>query len=123
MIQDVKAVELLTDAIHHTVIYRNPELYVHALDTFYVESYNSTMNIWLDKRITYQDEQYEMRSNWTTLHWNENVDRPYTSIWEGPSHSASGQTVQRKVLVPCTFKYRTNVWENIMDKIYQDTPP
>ena len=39
------------------------------------------MNVYQDKRIVFSDAQYKARSNLAVCHWNENVDRQYTSVW------------------------------------------
>ena len=60
-----------------------------------------------------------MRTNWAILHWNENVNRPHTSVWEGPAHNAQGYGVTKKALVPCTYAYRDSVWNIYMDFIFE----
>ena len=62
-------------------LYKHPEDYVLAKDTYYVESFNNTMNIFQDKRIAFGDHTYRARSYLAVCHWNENVDREYTSVW------------------------------------------
>jgi hypothetical protein len=52
------------------------------------ESFNNVINIFQDKRISFSDEQYKFRSNLAVLHWNENVDRKYTSIWKSKNPNA-----------------------------------
>ena len=63
-----------------------------ARDTFYVESLNNSLLIFMDKRIVFTDEEYECRENLGVLHWNENVDRDYTSIKYGKSTSSPRPT-------------------------------
>ena len=45
-------------------------------DTYFVESFNNTLNINENKRIVLGYEQYKIRTD----HWNENVNRKFTSI-------------------------------------------
>jgi hypothetical protein len=54
----------------------------------YMEKYFNVMNIFQDKRICFGDEQYKFRSDLTVCHWNENVDRGYTSIWKSSNPNA-----------------------------------
>ena len=55
IIQSQRAEQLLRDAIRKTVVYKNAEDFTHAMDTFYVESFNNVLNVYLDKRI-FSDE-------------------------------------------------------------------
>lgn len=73
LIRDSRAEELLRMAIRETVVYKCPEDFVHAMDTYYVESFNNVLNIFLDKRIHFGDESYKMRTSLAICHWNENV--------------------------------------------------
>ena len=119
LVRNAWAVELLRKAIRSTIVYKQPANYCRAQDTFYVESFNNTLNIWHDKRINFMEMQFKMRTNWAILHWNENVDRPFTSIWEGPAHNAQGHGVTKKVLSPCTYVYRDTVWNTYMGYIFE----
>ena len=38
------------------------------------------MNIFQDKRIAFSNAQFSIRSQLAVMHWNENVDRGYTSV-------------------------------------------
>ncbi len=58
-----------------------------------------------------------MRTNWAVIHWNENVDRAFTSVWSAPANNAQGQ-VQKKNLVPCTYRYRNTVWDLLVSPMY-----
>ena len=49
-IVDPVAETLLKKAIRGTLVYKYPQNYTHALDTYYVESYNNVLNIFQDKR-------------------------------------------------------------------------
>jgi len=59
---------LLDSVIRRSTIYKAPEDYVLAKDTFYVESFNNVMNIFQDKRICFSEEQCKFRSNLAVLH-------------------------------------------------------
>ena len=81
IIQDAKAIALYEKAIQSTVIYSNPQDYIFAMDTYYVESFNNVLNMFHDKRIAFQNEEYTGRSELAVCHWSENVNRDYTSTW------------------------------------------
>ena len=120
VITDPAAEALLRTAITKSVLYSHAEDYVLAKDTFLVESFNNTMNIFHDKRIAFGDDQYLNRSQLATCHWNENVDREHTSIWQ-PKHDpkAPRRRKGKKILKRCTYNYRRNVWKRYIHKVYQ----
>ncbi|CAH1242171.1 Hypp6481 [Branchiostoma lanceolatum] len=72
------AEKLLTDFIHKTVVYKNPDNYIYAKDTHYCESFNNAVLMHLDKRVCYQKDSYIMRMNLGILDWNGHVDRGAT---------------------------------------------
>lgn len=104
MITDPVAEKLLSDAIHRFVVYKAPEDFVHALDTYYVESFNNVLNMFHDKRTQLGDDSYNTRTGRALCHWNENVDRHST----GPYQYATVKT--KKILGPRTFTYREDIW-------------
>ncbi|KAK3083302.1 hypothetical protein FSP39_018873 [Pinctada imbricata] len=86
VITDPKAEKLLKDILRNSTIYKYPGDYILAKDTFYVESFNNVVNVYQDKRISFSDSQYNARSNLSVCHWNENVDRSFTSVWNPPNN-------------------------------------
>jgi hypothetical protein len=60
-----------------------------------------------------------MRSDLAVCHWNENVMRAYTSICT-PTVDGTGKEgrKKKKKYVPCTYKYRKNIWVRYMDALY-----
>jgi hypothetical protein len=110
------AIRMLEGVIKKAAIYKNAENFVHAKDTFYVESFNNSLNMFHDKRIVFY-KQYKMRTDLTICHWNENVDRPYTSIYSG--EKVGTRSKGKKYLTPQRFQYRTNIFSRIIDQIYQ----
>ena len=52
------------------------------------------MNIFQDKRISFSDTQYNMRAQLAVIHWNENVDRVYTSVWKPRTARAKGKKIK-----------------------------
>ena len=79
------AIDLLQKAIRETMVHKHPEDFVLAMDTCYVEEFNNMLNVFHDKRIYFGDSAYKMRKDVAIWHWNENVDRPHTSVWTGPN--------------------------------------
>ncbi len=78
------------------------------MDTYHVKRYNNGLNIYHDKIVIFGNQQYEMRTNLTTLHWNENVDRNYTSIWN------PGPGKPKKCYKPRTYDFKHTVWARFM---------
>lgn len=96
ILTDSNAVNLLSNALRSTDVYRHPECYVHHMDTFFVESFNNVLNIFQDKRIgTFGDLHYKLRSNLAICHWNENVKRKTNS-----------------------FQYRKNIWSRCISSLF-----
>jgi hypothetical protein len=56
------------------------------------------------------DEQYKFRSDLAVCHWNENVDRGYTSIWKPNNPNAPATQKGKKVYKQLTYNYRQNIW-------------
>ena len=89
IITDSKAEQMLQTAIMNSQIFKSPSDFVLGKDTFYVESFNNTMNIFHDKRIAYGSLEYNTRCHVSVLHWNEN-DRDHTSIYQPALANSQG---------------------------------
>ena len=113
-----KAVTLLKDTLTKSLLFKKAESYYLAKDTYYVESFNNVMNIFQDKRIVFSDMQYDLRSELAVCHWNENVDREYTSISQ-PRNQQNKRQKAKKVLKRPTFRYRENMWRRYMTSIFE----
>ena len=122
VIQSKDAQRLFIDAIMKTPVYKNAEDFVLAMDTFYVESFNNCLNVYHDKRIAFQNPHYIMRTNLTILHWNENVNRDYTSVWIpfGADITNPRQAQGKKAYKPLTFHFKKRIWNRYMDKVFSD---
>jgi hypothetical protein len=96
VITDPKAEKLLTDALHSTILYKNTKDFSFGKDSHYVESFNNVLNVFGDKRINFSSSEYEKRAKLAVLHWNENVDRGYTSTWHKPT-AANRRAKTKKV--------------------------
>ena len=113
VITDPNAEKLLRNAIEGSVIYKSPEDYVLARDTSYVERFNNVMNIFQDKRIAFSNAQYSKRSQLAVMHWNENVDRAYTSVWSRRGHQKAPRRQRgKKNYKDPTYCYRDSVWDS-----------
>ena len=67
VIKDPVALKLLTDFIHSTPIYRQPNDYIYSRDTFLLESFINVALIYLDKYIHYKIDTYKIRRDLAVL--------------------------------------------------------
>lgn len=104
MITDPKAAKMLSDYLHKTTLYRFPADYANSKDTYFVESFNNTCLMYLDKRIHYGDFVYEMRQDLAVLDWNEHCCRGYTSIWDRERVRHSNRIRGKKAYEKKTYK-------------------
>ncbi|CAC5420412.1 unnamed protein product [Mytilus coruscus] len=112
------AEKLLLGVIHKSVIFKSPDHFVLARDTSYVESFNNTMNMFQDKRIVLSDANYHTRACLAVCHWNENVDRGFTSIWNPERRNAPRSMKGKKNYKPPSYSYRNNIWKRQINSIY-----
>ena len=124
VITEDRAADLLLNVITRSTLYKSPRDFMLAMDTYYVESFNNSMNMFQDKRISFGDLQYSVRSQLAACHWNENVDREFTSIWHpradpwhpradprAPPPNAKGKKVYKKnALINIRQKYGIPTW-------------
>ena len=109
-ITDPVAVKLLEDFLHSLTLYKNAVDYALCKDTFYVESFNNTCLIYLDKRIHYKTPTYIMRINVAVLSWNEHVDRPYTSRWNRLQAQHNRRALGKKSYKPKSYGFVSDIW-------------
>ena len=114
-ITDPKAESLLRKAIHDCMIYKQADSFSYGRDTHYVESFN-VLNIFQDKRISFSSEEYKRRSQLAVLHWNENVDRSYTSVYTKPSPANRRGRTKRNYKAT-TYTYKVAIWNRYLQKI------
>ena len=118
ILTDPVAKALLGNSLRKTAVYLHPKDYIHAMDTYYVESFNNVLNVFQDKRISFGHNEYKKRSQLSVLHWNENVDRDFTSTWTPRQILLNPrQNKGKKKYKKCSFIYWDNVWNNFMEKI------
>ena len=121
ILKDPVGITLLTNFIHSTTLYKNAQDYVLNKDTYYVESFNNSILVYLDKRLHYKDRSYTTRMNLAVLSWNEHVDRPFTSR----SVHYNGKNILRKRLGKKQYKKKTynfvsDIWSLFVRVIDQD---
>jgi hypothetical protein len=118
ILENPTAEKLLTTTIKSSTVYKYAEDFVYGKDTYYVESFNNVMNIFQDKRIAFGDAQYNTRAEMAVCHWNENVDRAYTSVWNPKTPKAPRRKKGKKNYTKCTFNYRDHVWDRFVSDLY-----
>ena len=106
----------LTEVLHKSTIYINAEDFAYGKDSHYVESFNNVLNIFEDKRICFSSQEYEKRALLACLHWNENVDRDFTSEYQKPS-AANRRSKVKKTYKSATYAYRDSIWKQFISKI------
>lgn len=114
VITDQPAVDLLSKFLKSLTLYKSAEDYVLSLDTYYVESYNNTCLIYLDKRIHYKERMYKTRSQLTVLDWNEHVDRAFTSVYHRMSAKHNRRNHGKKKYKKKTYAFVEELWELIV---------
>ena len=120
VITEDRAADLLLNVITSSTLYKSPRDFMLAMDTYYVESLNNSMNLFQDKMISFGDLQYSVRSQLPVCHWNENVDREFTSIWLPRADPRAPRPAKgKKVYKKCTYQYRTEIWNTYMNHLYQ----
>ena len=106
----------LSEAIHSSTIYINAEDFAYGKDSHYVESFNNVLNIFEDKRISFSSQEYHKRAKLACLHWNENVDREFTSEYRKPS-AANRHNKVKKTYKDATYCYRDKIWTTFVKKM------
>ena len=119
LITNIVAESLLTKAIRSTMIYKNVSAFCNGKDTHYVESFNNVINIFQDKRVSFSSVEYNKRAKLAVLHWNENVDRAYSSIWSKPLVVGARRPKCKKVYKEVTYNYTNFLWNRQLQKLIQ----
>ena len=118
VIENPVAIKLLRGAIVNSIIYKHADDFNLGKDTYFVESFNNTLNVYQDKRIAFGSEQYKVRAFLGTLHWNENVSREYTSISLKADPKAPRRLIGKKNYKKKTFNFRNNIWMRYIKFVY-----
>ena len=89
ILTDSFAKNLLSSTIKNFDVYKKPQNYVHAMDTYSVESFNNTLNIFHDKRLgSLSKKSYTMKSSLAVCHWNENICKTHKRLSYKEKHLA-----------------------------------
>ena len=112
------AIKLLRGAIVNSIIYKHADDFNLGKDTYFVESFNNTLNVYQDKRIAFGSEQYNVRAFLGTLHWNENASKEYTSISLKADPKAPRRLIGKRNYQKKTFKFRNNIWMRYIKFLY-----
>lgn len=94
-----------------------PSNYALSKDTYYVESFNNAMLIYLDKRIHYSESSYRIRRDLAVLDWNTHVDRGYTSRSSKQNVCHNRQNLGKKAYKKKTYKYVSEIWRLLTDVV------
>ena len=81
------AEKLLLDAIKKSVIFQKSKLFVHNMSTAHVESFNNSLNVLHNKRISFGNDTYKMKTAMAVGFWNEGKEQFSKTIWS--AHVAS----------------------------------
>ena len=87
VITDPAAEKLLLDAIKKSVIFQKSKLFVHNMSTAHVESFNNSLNVLYNKRISFGNDTYKMKTAMAVGFWNEGKEQFSKTIWS--AHVAS----------------------------------
>lgn len=118
VLENPVAIKLLKSVIVNSTIYKYPDHFNLGRDTYFVESFNNTLNVYQDKRIAFGSEQYEVRAFLGTLHWNENVNREHTSVSFKADPKAPRRLKGKKNYKKKTFNFRNNIWMRYIKQVY-----
>ena len=77
-----KAEQLLRDAMEKSHMYKNASLYVENMSTAHVESFNTTLNVIHDKRISFGHATYKCKTAMAVGVWNVGKDTFSDRVWE-----------------------------------------
>ena len=111
VVREPVAIRLLTEFLHSLTLYKNAKDYVYSKDTYYVESFNNSVLIYLQKRIHYKDLMYRLRMNLAVLNWNEHVDRPFTSRSSSEQVHHNRRHLGKKRHKKKTYIFVSDIWE------------
>lgn len=114
IIRSPAAVRILQDFLHKLTVYKSAQDYVLARDTFYVESYNNSCLMYLDKRIHYKPKMYVIRRDLSVLDWNEHVDREYTSVYRRIRPDHMGRRSGKKRYKEKTYMFVKDIMEHLL---------
>lgn len=119
ILSDPVATRLLTDFLHSLTLYKNAADYTLSKDTYYVESFNNSCLMYLQKRIHYKEMTYSMRINLAVLNWNEHVDRPFTSRRTLQQVHHNRRYLGKKAYKKKTYMFVNDIWQ-LLIRVIED---
>lgn len=117
IIRSQQAANILQNAIESLYMYKHPEKYILCASTHYVESFNNVAHMYLDKRVHFKSEFYDLKIGLCVLDWNEHVDRPHTSVREVPRAQNPRRTTPVRIRKPKTFKFVDRLWDTFVQRL------
>ena len=114
IVRSPEAVRILQDFLHKQTVYKFAEDFVLARATYYIESYNNSVLIYLDKRIHYQNRMYEIRRDLSVMDWNEHVDRPFTSTYRQIRPDHMGRRSGKRRYKKKTYNFVNDIMEHLL---------
>ena len=108
VVTDPVAVQLQYTGSHPTIFGR---------DTCLVESFNNVMLLYINKRVHYRNETYELRRNLAVLDWNEHVSRAYTSVWSTWADGYEKRGREKKRYKQKTLAFVEQIWQALQSAL------
>ena len=120
IIESQAAADILMKTIKATQVHKDAQDFCMALDTFYVESFNNVLNVFHDKRIAFSNDHYKVRTNLAILHWNENVNRDFTSVWSPLDDQLINPQMceGKKVYKPPSSVFKDAIWSSFISTCF-----
>jgi hypothetical protein len=84
-----------------------------------MESFNNVALVYIDKRIHFKNTMYLIRIGLAILDWNENIDRPTTSVRHYMQAGMDMDRQGKRVLKPKTFDFVVQVWNEYVQALNQ----
>ena len=108
------------NGLHGLYLYKTPHKYTECMSTHYVESFNNVVLVYIDKRIHFRNTMYLIKIGLSILDWNENVDRPATSVRHYMEAGMDMNRQGKRVLTAKTFRFVAEIWEESLEVLNQD---
>ena len=115
IVTDNDAVRILSTCIQSLIMYKQPAKYKFCMDTHYVECFNNTVLVYVDKRIHYRNLMYKLRLSMAILDWNEHTSRPVSSVQYYMSTQNPRRQLPKRVLKPKTFVFVSVLWNRLQE--------
>lgn len=120
LITEKEAEQILIKFLKSLTVYKKAKEFRFCSDTHYVESFNNFLLQYHDKRIVFGKNTYQLRINLSLLDWNENVDRPSTSIKYLEDAANPRRQTGIPVRKPKTHDFKTKIFSSWISQIYNN---